>query len=900
MDKGLPGAGPTLFNLSPEVEALLFEALTLPPEARSDFLEGATDEPSLKAQVQLLLEAHGQADADLGALGARIEALAQGTSAQLPFEHAGPWRLVSLLGRGGMSAVYRVERDDGEFEQTAALKLLPAGPMVDAMVQRFRSERSILARLDHPNLARLLDGGMTEEGLPYLVMEFVDGVPIDQYCDQHKLSVDGRLALFEQVLKVVQYAHQNLIVHRDLKPSNILVTTQGQVKLLDFGIAKVLDEELGSGEATELTRLSGRPMTLAWSSPEQVAGSAITTATDVYTLGLLLYKLLTGQLPFSGLAPGELRRAIEADTPAPPSASAANDASQARIRSSKPERLRRRLLGDLDNIILTCLNKEPERRYSTVSELADDLDRHRRNLPVRARPDRWGYRAGRFIARHRLGASLALIIPLVATIAAGWHIDRLANERDRAELEAERAETAALVAEQEAEKARQVANFMVGLFRQADPVIQSDQELTALELLERGRARIDEMDASPELRAHMNRTFARVHETRADYPLAIALYQQALALLPPEDLSGREELLTELAMAYFHYGDLEMAEQHIRAALDINPETQAFQQGVNLNMLGNILRDSSRREEAEAAYLQAIALHEALDPETLEASTAWINLGVLKLGQRLFEPAREAFENALAVRLKILGPDHPWTSIPQANLAFILLQLGEHEQALEHYELALAQRRASLGDRHPRLAAIHHQLGHVNLAINDPESAARHFQAAHDINSAALTPGHRNISLAGIGLAEALLRQGDDELAGQWVRSALSDLDSSNERAGLDHASAYDVLGHIAVVQDDIAAARQWHEAALAIRQELLEPGDDRRWRAKLVLASTSLKAGDQLEASRLLASAHQALSTTPGQFRPLWERLDALQRQHELAQNTTSSASEALETPHP
>jgi eukaryotic-like serine/threonine-protein kinase len=865
--------GLTHFNLPPEVESLLLAALPLPPDKQLQYLASATDDPAIRSRVAALLSEHAVAHASLAALADQALDAVRAGNEELPFSHIGPWKLLNVLGRGGMSVVYRVKRDDGQFEQTAALKLLPTGPAIESLIKRFQTERGILARLEHPNLARLLDGGVSTLGIPWLVMEYVDGQPIDQYCTSHRLNIDDRLKLFRQVLAVVQYAHQNLIVHRDLKPSNILVTEQGQVKLLDFGIAKVLDEELGSVEATELTRVGGRPMTLAWSSPEQITGAAITTASDIYSLGLLLYKLLTDRLPFDEKDPRLLEQAIRTQTPPPPSARTGPDATTTQTLPMSHDALRRRLRGDLDSIVLICLRKEPEQRYAAVGELTDDLERHSLMLPVRARAGRWRYRAGRFLARHRLGTCLALVIPLLILGAGAWHIDRLATERDRSTAAAERAESAAADAAREAEKAKLVADFMVGLFRQADPILQPDQEITALELLERGRERIDALDASPEVRALMSQTFARVYETRADYAHAIELYNQTLELLPETDLTAREQALTELAMAHFNYGQRDEAERRIREALSVNPEGSDFQRGVNLNMLGNILRETGRSDEAEAAYREAIALHEASDPETLEATTASINLGVLMVAQRHFEPARDAFEQAFVVRQRALGPDHPWTSIPQANLAFIELQLGHHQRALELYEQALAQRRASLGDNHPRVGIIHSQLGHVHLGRDEPELAVTHFHKAFAIQSTALAPGHRDRAVPRTGLAEALLRQGKTTQARDMVEAALAELDISNEQPGLDHAAAYDVLGRIALAEDDTSTALALHHRALELRQQLLGPHDDRRWRAKLALAESYIASGDHLQAATWLEATGQALAQAPGRFALLHDR---------------------------
>ncbi|MGH9162450.1 MAG: serine/threonine-protein kinase, partial [Vicinamibacteraceae bacterium] len=372
-------------------------------------------------------------------------------------DRLGPYAIVKEIGHGGMGAVYLAERQDGQFEQRVALKLLEHDTTRASVVQRFEQERRILAALNHPGIARLFDGGATSDGRPYFVMEYVDGMPIDRYCDDRRLTVDQRLRLFTKVGEAVQHAHRNLVVHRDLKPSNILVTANGEVKLLDFGIAKVLDAGVAHASAAHTNT---RVMTPAYASPEQLRGETVTTASDIYQLGLLLYELLTGRRPYGRYerTPHELERAISETAPLPPStAVTGGDTSRdrrtgpvadgegsfpeiaSRRGGTTPERLRRRLSGDLDTMVLMALRKEPERRYATVAQMTEDVLRHLSGLPVRARPDTLGYRTSKFVRRHaRAVAGVAAALILVVGIA-GYYTTRLAVARDRARLEAEKA-----------------------------------------------------------------------------------------------------------------------------------------------------------------------------------------------------------------------------------------------------------------------------------------------------------------------------------------------------------------------------------------------------------------------------------------------------------------------------
>jgi serine/threonine protein kinase/tetratricopeptide (TPR) repeat protein len=411
---------------------ILEKTLSLKGQDRELYLADAcTNDPDLRREVESLLASHDQA----GSRFLNVDPLAtdglqddlQPTSVRVG-RRIGPYLVVEEIGRGGMGEVYAAVRADGQYEQRVALKLVRSGYDTQSMIERFHNERQILAGLNHPDIARLLDGGTTEDGVPYLVMELVNGARIDSYCDAKKLSVTDRLQLFLRICSAVQYAHQRLVIHRDIKSGNILVTQDGTPKLLDFSIAKTLDAS-GNVEATVL-----RPMTPEYASPEQVRGEPITTATDVYSLGVVLYQLLTGRSPYRVKAhtPEKLAQAIANDEPERPSTSvhrvttgAAHGADVPELspeavsstREASPLRLERRLRGDLDYILLKALRKEPEKRYSSVEQFAEDIRRHLEGLPVTARKGTWSYRSGKFIRRNRIGMGAAALVLL--TLVAG-------------------------------------------------------------------------------------------------------------------------------------------------------------------------------------------------------------------------------------------------------------------------------------------------------------------------------------------------------------------------------------------------------------------------------------------------------------------------------------------------
>ncbi len=424
----------TLQGITPErwqqVKRIATEALERDPATRAAFVaQACAGDATLQREVNLLLAQDAQS----------IDELAADARTQMQTEHdprligqrLGAYQILSEIGRGGMGAVYLAQRVDGQFDKKVAIKILKRGTDTDEVLRRFRAERQILARLEHPNIARLLDGGVTDEGLPYFIMEYVAGKPLKEFCLTNAPSIDERLRLFLKICAAVQFAHQNLIVHRDLKPGNILVTEDGEPKLLDFGIAKLLAP---GDDALQVTMMEHQRLTPAYASPEQVRGEAITTGSDIYALGTLLYEILTGQnahrFSTPHPQPTELLRVVAEQEPLRPSAAASDAPTQCRLR------------GDLDNIILKALRKEPARRYDSVGSLAEDIRRHLENRPVLARQDTLSYRASKFIQRNKLGVAAAVLILLsllAGVIATSWEahqarLDKRQTERRFAQV----------------------------------------------------------------------------------------------------------------------------------------------------------------------------------------------------------------------------------------------------------------------------------------------------------------------------------------------------------------------------------------------------------------------------------------------------------------------------------
>lgn len=432
------------------LEQLVHETLALPVERRQVYLDSAcADDHDLKRDVEALLSHEDGANQRFAGSPLDLTTLERLTESTAPPDEAidrriGSYRLVEKIGAGGMGNVYRAVRDDAEFDQTVAIKLIKRGLDTDEIVHRFRHERQVLAGLEHANIARLIDGGVTDDERPYLVMEYIVGIPIDEYCDGQRLTIDRRVELFMTLCDAVQYAHQNLVIHRDLKPNNVLITERGELKLLDFGIARVLSPDDNAG-TIDVTQPDDRRLTPAYAAPEQIRGEPTSTSVDVYALGVILYELLTGCRPYqlTGTSREQDTRMICETDPMPPSrrldaTGPARDESLdvqtiAGARRLDPARLRRRLRGDLDTIVLTALRKEASRRYASVEALREDLRRYRQGLPIAARSDTWSYRTARFLKRHRLPAaavSAAVILLVTGTIVSTTLAVRLSDRTE--------------------------------------------------------------------------------------------------------------------------------------------------------------------------------------------------------------------------------------------------------------------------------------------------------------------------------------------------------------------------------------------------------------------------------------------------------------------------------------
>ena len=817
------------------IDAILDDVLERDPAERAAVIARACgDDRTLRAHVEALVAADSKASGFLDRPAAEyaadvVRAASQDRDAE-DVESAGdligPYRVIREIGRGGMGRVFLASRADGQFEQQVALKLVRSGPYGSEILNRFLRERQILARLQHPNIARLLDGGVTSDGRPYFAMEYVDGQPITTYCTTHRLDVPRRLDLFTAVGDAVQYAHQNLVVHRDLKPSNTLVTAEGQVKLLDFGIAKVLHQEDDGPHDHTLTRLGSGPMTPEYASPEQVRGEPVTTATDVYALGALAYELLTGRGPhtLTRLTAAEVERVItqrEVDRPSHAVGRGRHDGEDdgAAARAQRLK-LRRQLKGDLDTILLKALQKDPARRYASAGAFVDDIRRYQRGLPIAARRDSFGYRTGKFVRRNAIGVAATALVAasLVAgLIGTAWQ---------------------ARVASREAAKAREVSRFLSSLFEVADPARANADDITARELLDRGAARIEsELSAQPEVQAEMMFLLGGISRKLNQYDRAQALLDRALTLRG--GLSGRPgdavaDVTGELARLAHDRGRPDEAERLHRDALAMRRAAHgAGHPSVAASMrdLAAVLNSRGKYDEAERLLRDALRLHQSLyGPEHEEIASDLEELQSTLRGRGDPGAAVVAARRCLDMRLKILGSDHLDTATAMNNLAVLLYDKWELAEAERLYRQVLAFDRRRLGDLHSNTATVMNNLAFVLRDQGQYDEAERLYRSALDLDKRLFGAEHPYVATVMSNLATTLFRKGDLDQAERLYRGSL---EMFTRVYGDSHWRVGAVAGGLATVlsaKGDDGAEAMYRDAltrlerALPARHPQLEP----------------------------------------------------------------------------
>jgi len=817
-------------------------AVELRGEERSDYLDRAcVDAADLRHRVELLI-ASFEAETKLGGLVGAAASHTLDVALPAVGGRLGDYRITAILGRGGMGVVYRATRDDAEYEKDVAIKVAALGTLTGDFRERFLRERQILADLDHPHIARLLDGGTTADGLPFVVMEYVPGKPIDIFCDDAALDRRARVRLMVTVARAVDYAHQHLVVHRDLKPDNIHVTPEGEPKLLDFGIAKALDVEAKGIPGTQ-TIDGARLMTPDYASPEQVRGQAITTATDVYQLGILLYQLLTGARPFKPTASmGELERAICESIP------------------PKPD-----LDADLDRILLHSLEKEPSRRYASAGALANDLERYLSGYAILARAPSWPYLTAKFARRHRFGvAAASLFLLLLASFGVVMAI--LARR-----------------ASQQARIANQTTTFLLGLFEANDPEHGRGDKITARELLDKGAAHLNaSVDQDPVVQVrlldsmgtiynalgdsdkakemlekslrirleHLSKddvaesdTLARLADVETDlshYDQAIQLNQRALAAYRSRfgnQLGGDDERiairLARISSDYWEQDKMPQAEAYEREALALSTRLVGRHDERTLEMIGDmgtIIDVAGKALEAEPYFREYLAAEQQLNPQNLpNLGQAWNCNGWLHYRLGRLALAEQEMRNALALRIRAFGEKHWVTAGAQTSLAYILLSRGKVDEALV---LATEAKETDLrlyGLTHRETAFAEDSLGLALLAKGRTALARQQIELALKARLILLPPNHMQLGKTWMFLAMADFAAGDLPLAAEESRKSIEIMQRVYGPHGHPQLAEFDaVLLQILAAQHKLAEAEELGRQSVASYRRILPPGNPR------------------------------------------------------------------------
>jgi len=701
-------------TLSPErwqeVSPYLDEVLAIPVEEQMAWLESLrAEKPALADLLRDLLDQH-RALAEIHFL--ENSPAPDRILSSLAGQNIGPYKLISPIGEGGMGAVWLAERSDGRFERRVAVKFLRFSVSSPSGAERFKREGRILGQLSNPHIAELMDAGVTDSGEPYLVLEHVDGERIDDHCENLKLDLEARIRIFLDVLDAVAQAHANLIVHRDIKPSNVLVRSDGQVKLLDFGIAKLLTDEGTSAEATLLTREGGGALTPQYAAPEQVTGGAVTTATDVYSLGLLLYLLLTGRHPAGPgpHTPADLIKAIiEKEPPQASEAVASGDPKTiANARGTTPERLSRELRGDLDTIVGKALKKNPAERYPSVTALADDLQRYLKHEPISARPDTVAYRAAKFVRRNRAGVALtaAALIAVIAGIA-GTLIQARTARRQRD------------VALRERDRANRITDFMTDMFKVSDPNEKGAKDVTARQILDKAAGDVNTgLAKDPELQAQMMHVMGNVYTNLGVYDRAQSLLLRAIEVNraargpgDPESLSTMDSLGGTLDQQ----GRYSEAEKLQREALDgqrraLGPEHPDTL--VTMGDLAGTLALEGRFEEAEKLGRETLEKERrVLGSENHHTIVSMDTLAAILGEEGRFAESEQLEGETIELERRVYGPNHLGLLMSMANQADTLYLMGKYSEAKQLLQQTLEIQRRVLDPNHPETARSLYNLG---------------------------------------------------------------------------------------------------------------------------------------------------------------------------------------------
>ena len=797
------------------VKKLFHDAITMSEKERKKFLKRrCIGMPDVENEVLSLLEAQkitGPLDHPPDKL--KKEIFSEVNTDNLKGTRIGAYRLIEELGRGGMGRVYSAERADDQFDKVVALKLLKTGIKTDRQVQKFLDERQILAGMNHPNIATLLDGGITNEGQPWFAMEYVDGKPITTYCENESLTLSERLMLFSDVCKAVQFAHQNLVIHRDLKPSNILVTNNGIVKLLDFGIARMTG--LNTYAETESTEVNdtlniGTP---AYTSPEQVCGRPVSTASDIYQLGVILYELLTHRLPYNaGDANGnELRRIVCEESAAAPSQRVHEKPNAARVSPKVNSTIR----PDLDSIVLKAVQKEPDRRYQSAEQFNSDIEKYLNKLPVDAHSNSWVYRSRLFVARHSVGVAASAIIGcliVVYAITVTWYSQQTRTAFERAKLEAEKSE--------------QVIDFMISMFEAGDPSVSMGNTMTARMLLEEGIEEAEQLSDQPDIQSQIYNVAGRVYHNLGENEKATKLLQQSVDLQRQQNQAGLKlaDTYYHLGSAHHHSGNYRVSHGYFEKAIHLYDQKSGHQSAEfagSLHSLAEIQMVSGDYETAERLHRQSLAMRKnVLGVDDIEVGISQAGLGqtiflkgysdsaaaYLDSAQTIFlmqnpnggpeyadallasaqiyaskgndSKAEKSIKDAIYIQTEIFGEDHLETVISKKSLADLYREIGKVERAESIYTSILSG--INNGDVNKTMRRpIVQALGDLYAQTEQYVLAEKYQGQTVQLLESVLSPVHTRVLAARHRFAETLIHNQKYNVAESLLSLTMARIDES-------------------------------------------------------------------------------------------------------------------------
>lgn len=859
-----------------QIQVILDDTLKQPEKERLAYIKRVCDEDhNLRHDIEELLAAEQDAPTFLEEPAALLvktlfghpEADVSLGQQDLEGKKIGAYLLREQLGQGGMGVVYRGERFQGEFEQEAAIKLVSVsekGQRNNAdRFERFQHEQQTLASLNHPNIARLYDGGLTDENQPYIVMEYVKGKDITRYCNEQKLDLKSRLQLIIQVAEVLAFAHVNLIVHRDIKPSNILINESGQVKLLDFGIAKLLSEDIPS----ELTKTGESILTPGFAAPEQIQKRNITIATDVYQLGLVMYELITGYKAFSDKAESlyELARVMCEKSPTVPSQM---EVQNARVDSSTPQAWQNKLRGDLDAICMKALRLESEQRYRSMAEFADDIKAHLAGTLVQARQKNVRYLVSSYCQRNwklLLAGSAFFVIVIAYAATVTLQSQQIQMALDKSMIETE--------------KAQQVSNFMTDIFKSSDPNVSGLEKISAQQLLEKGQADIQQkLQNAPEIRAYMLEVLGDIYFSQGEYQQSAKLFEQALnqeQKTPTQNLTRLANTMTKLAISLGSMDQYQRSEQLLQDSLALYSQigiaeressgqqwqgSTLIEYAETLNAYATVLRTKGQHVHAEQGFNQALSALQTLDYADNEMAVSYNGLAGVQHVQGQFDLAIDNMQKGLDVLEEVHGERHTYFTVALNNMVMMLTDLERFEQAQSLSKRSLKIQQSMLGDNHPNLTSTLRSLGILSHRQGNFTEAKTYLENALRIRRQSLNDDNVSIAVILLFLGAVEQDMGNVEQASEHYQKMLA--------LFIKHSVSDRTLGRGLCQPASLALANgQWQEAKQLYSQalDLLPESGVRRAIAQLGFARASIHIDSDLTIAE--QKARSALTTRRDKF---------------------------------